>query len=157
MVQPCSPADLWQDRLNQIAHRAASLGWLLLVGVAFPAKMPALTIGALALFGAIVSTMCSVLATVLGRSHGNSARSRESGGVFWFSLLLLVAVNIIELTLKIPIRQHLASWFHIKPHVLSALALEFVNPSWLRWIARVVPVLVGLVVIVTLPRRRGRA
>ncbi|MFI5380982.1 MAG: hypothetical protein ACHRHE_16915 [Tepidisphaerales bacterium] len=143
-VQPCSPADLWHDRLNQSAHRAACLGWLMLPLLAFPARFTLPTVAAIVMCTAIVATACSFCSSLLVRPDNGDLR--EAAGVFVFSLLLLIASWVVAV-----VKLHL----ELKPILVTWLRLDF-EPQWLRWSLRAAAaLLVGWIAVATALSRRG--
>ena len=144
LAQPCPPADLWHQRLNQTAHRLSCVGWLLLVGVAFPAKLPAALVAALAIWAAIVAVVCSAGSTLVVRP--DDGNRREAIGALAFSLALLITGWIVAMALHLAYMPHLIAWLRMD-----------LNPMWLRWSVRgAAMALVAWIGIVTAIHHRGR-
>ena len=145
MVQSCSPADLWHHRLNQIAHRLACVGWLMLPAVWLPAKVPAPAVAALVICAAIIAVVGSFFSSLLVAPDNNDRR--EAVGTLAFSLVLLATSWIVAMKLHLQIKPLLATW----------LRLNF-DPNWLAWTLRAAVLLLAVyIAVVAILGRRGRA
>jgi hypothetical protein len=137
--------------LNQIGHRLAVVGWLLLaVALAAGERIPRPLCLELACCAALAAGVCALAAWVLVRPE--DGQTREAAGLFLFSLLL--AIGCVAAIWHDPddsVRMQ------IRTQVLSWLSLRFESSVFATWASRAA--LVGLVfwiAITTALTRRGR-